>query len=110
MTGLPPIDDSALPADLRTASRDDKTRYKTALSFERQLVEQLTQQLSDTTSTDGTDGTDGTSDDDSGGGGSSAATDSYKQMLPGVLADSIMQAGGLGLARTIAQNLKENGR
>ena len=33
-------------------------------------------------------------------------TNSYKQMLPGVMADAIMSAGGLGLARTIAQNLK----
>jgi hypothetical protein len=31
-------------------------------------------------------------------------------MLPGVLADSIMQAGGLGLAPAIAQNMKETGK
>ena len=43
---------------------------------------------------------------DDTGDGSSAVTDSYKQQLPGVMADAIMQAGGLGLARTIAQNLK----
>jgi hypothetical protein len=30
-------------------------------------------------------------------------------MLPGVMADSVMSAGGLGLARTIADNLKEAG-
>jgi Rod binding protein len=105
VTSLPPIDDTALPADLRTASRDDKTRYKTALAFERELVEQLTQQLADTTQS-----TDGADDSTDGSDGASAATDSYKQMLPGVLADSIVQAGGLGLARTIAQNLKESGQ
>jgi Rod binding domain-containing protein len=103
VTSLPPIDDTALPADLRSASRDDKTRYKTALAFERELVTQLTQQLADTAqSTDG--------GDSSGDESSSAATNSYKQMLPDVLADSVMQSGGLGLARTIAQNLKESGR
>jgi Rod binding domain-containing protein len=95
---LPPIDDRVLPADVRTGTTADKTRYKTALQFERELVSQLTQQLSDTTETDGADD------------GGDAATKSYKQMLPGVLADSIMQSGGLGLARTIAQNLKETGK
>lgn len=105
---LPPIDQSLLPADVRNGSKDDKSRYETGLQFERQLVEQLTQQLSDTTQADQNGG--GGEDDGSGGDGSSAATTSYKQMLPGVLADSIMQAGGLGLARTIAQNLKEGGK
>jgi hypothetical protein len=31
-------------------------------------------------------------------------------MLPGVMADSVMASGGLGLARTIAENLKESGQ
>jgi Rod binding domain-containing protein len=98
-SALPPIDDRVLPADVRDGSQADKTRYKTALNFERELVSQLTQQLSDTTGDGG--------DDDAS---ASAVTKSYKQMLPGVLADSIMQSGGLGLARTIAENLKESGK
>jgi Rod binding domain-containing protein len=101
---LPPIDNSLLPTDVRNGTKQDQTRYKTALSFERQLVEQLTQSLSDSTKTDTS------SDDSDTGDGSSAATNSYKQMLPGVMADSIMQSGGLGLARTIAQNLKDSGQ
>ena len=100
MSALPPIDDRALPADLRGASREDKTRFKAALAFERQLVEQLAQQLSATAE----------GSDDGDDKQASAATDTYKQMLPGVLADSITQAGGLGLARTIADSLKEAGR
>jgi hypothetical protein len=107
MTSLPPIDNSLLPADIRNGSQTDQDNYKTGLAFERQLVEQLTQIMSDTTSTEDQ----GSSDDDSDtGDGSSAATDSYKQMLPGVMADSIMSAGGLGLARTIADSLKESGQ
>jgi len=98
MSTLPPIDNSLLPADVRKGTTADQNRYKTALAFERQLVEQLTQSLSDSTKAE-----QGSSDSEDG---SSAATDSYKQMLPGVMADSIMSAGGLGLARTIAQNLK----
>jgi Rod binding domain-containing protein len=100
MSALPPIDNSLLPADVRAGSKTDQDNYKAALGFERQLVEQLTQTLADTTKAAGSqDGDDG----------SSAATDSYKQMLPGVMADSIISAGGLGLARTIAENLKGAG-
>jgi Rod binding domain-containing protein len=100
MSTLPPIDNSLLPADIRTGSKADQDNYKSALQFERQLVEQLTQSMADTTKAE-----EGSDSDD----GSSAATDSYKQMLPGVMADSIMSAGGLGLARSIAQNLKGSG-
>jgi hypothetical protein len=104
-TALPPIDASLLPADVRNGSKADQDDYKTGLAFERQLVEQLTQIMADTTKAQ-----DAGSQDADGGDGSSAATDSYKQMLPGVMADSIMSAGGLGLARTIADNLKGAGK
>jgi Rod binding domain-containing protein len=106
MSSLPPIDNALLPADVRNGSQTDQDNYKTGLAFERQLVEQLTQIMADTTSTEDQ----GSADDSDTGDGSSAATDSYKQMLPGVMADSIMSAGGLGLARTIADNLKESGQ
>jgi Rod binding domain-containing protein len=96
MTTLPPIDNSMLPADVRTGSTEDKNNYKAALQFERQLVEQLTQTMAKTTGDD--------SDESS-----SPATEHYKQMLPGVMADAITQSGGLGLARTIAENLKNKG-
>ena len=95
---LPPIDDRVLPAEVRNGAPADKTRYKTALHFERELVAQLTEQLAQTTKSE------------SGDESSSTAVNTYKQMLPGVLADSIMQAGGLGLAPTIAQNMKETGK
>jgi Rod binding domain-containing protein len=101
MSALPPIDNSLLPADVRNGSKSDQDNYKSGLAFERQLVEQLTQVMADTTKAQ---------ESGSGDDGSSAATDSYKQMLPGVMADSIMSAGGLGLARTIAENLKEAGK
>jgi Rod binding domain-containing protein len=102
MSALPPIDNSLLPPDVRNGSKTDQDNYKSALAFERQLVEQLTQSMADTTKAQ-------QSGNDSGDDGSSAATDSYQQMLPGAMADSIMSAGGLGLARTIAQSLKESG-
>ena len=96
LSGVSPIDNSVLPADVRNGTQSDRDDYKAALQFERQLVEQLTQTMADTTKA-------ATGGDDSSG---DAATQSYKQMLPGVMADAVMGAGGLGLARTIAQNLK----
>jgi Rod binding domain-containing protein len=96
MSTLPPIDNSTLPAEIRTGSTEDKNTYKAALQFERQLVEQLTQSMADTAK-----GSDDESD--------SPATQQYKQMLPGVMADAVVGSGGLGLARTIAQNLKGQG-
>jgi hypothetical protein len=104
-SSLPPIDNALLPADVRSGSQSDQDNYKAGLQFERQLVEQLTQTMSDTTKAM----TGGGSSDDSGddtGDGSSAVTDAYNQQMPGIMADAVMQAGGLGLARTIAQNLK----
>jgi Rod binding domain-containing protein len=98
MSTVPAIDNSLLPADVRSGSKTDQDNYKSGLAFERQLVEQLTQTLAETTKAQG-----------GSGDGSSPATDAYKQQLPGVMADSIMSAGGLGLARSIAQNLKESG-
>ena len=60
MSALPPIDDSLLPADVRAGSKTDQDNYKAALGFERQLVEQLTQTLADTTKAAGSqDGDDG---------------------------------------------------
>ncbi|WP_445147979.1 rod-binding protein [Baekduia sp. Peel2402] len=96
MSTLPPIDNSTLPADIRSGSTEDKNTYKAALQFERQLVEQLTQSMADTAKG---------SDDES----ASPATQQYKQMLPGVMADAVVGSGGLGLARTIAANLKNQG-
>jgi hypothetical protein len=96
LNGLAPIDSSLLPADVRKGSKADQDDYKAGLQFERRLVEQLTQTMADTTKSV-------SGDDDAS---SDATTDSYKQMLPGVMADAVMGAGGLGLARTIAQSLK----
>jgi Rod binding domain-containing protein len=95
---LPPIDERVLPAEVRNGTTADKTNYTAALQFERELVAQLTEQLADSAKSD------------AGDESSSTAANTYKQMLPGVLADSIMQSGGLGLARQIAQNLKESGQ
>lgn len=95
-TGIGPIDQSLLPADVRNGTPADRKRYEAALGFERMLVAQLTQQLADTAKPADAEG-------------ESGATSAYRSMLPGTMADAITQAGGLGLARTIADDLKRSG-
>ena len=92
---LPPIDSSLLPADIRNGSADRKKTYESALGFERMLVQQLTKSLADTAKPlDGEDE------------GADAASTTYKSMLPDTLADSVMAAGGLGLARSLVPQEK----
>jgi Rod binding domain-containing protein len=85
---LPPIDNALLPADVRNGTPERRQRYDAALSFERQLVGELTKQLAKTAAP---------ADEDS----TSAATKTYRDMLPGALADAVMSEGGLGLALEI---------
>lgn len=81
--GLPPIDAALLPDDVRTPAQ--RQAYGAALGFERMLVEQLASSLQQTTGEEGGD---------------------YAQLLPGALADSVEQSGGLGLARTIYEEIR----
>jgi Rod binding domain-containing protein len=101
---IPAIDNSVLPAAVRNGTTAQQQTYKTALTFERQLVGQLTQQLADSAAP-ADDGSDST--DDGAGASMSSNTDAYTQMLPGVLADSIMKSGGLGLAQQLYDNMQK---
>jgi len=81
--GLPPIDRAQLPADVRTASPERKDAYEAGLGFERLLVQQLSQSLTDSAR-------------DALGGDSP-----YASLLPDALTGGLMDAGGLGLARQL---------
>ena len=74
---LPPVDPAALPREVRAAPPERRREYVAALGFERQLVTQLTTTLGRTTGAQGHD------------------------LVPGVMADALMDAGGLGLARLL---------
>ncbi len=88
---------AAIPADVRTAGKDSEQLYRVALGFERTLLEQLTKSMSkDMVGMDS-----GSGDDDAEGSGASAATSAYTDMLPGQLADSVTNAGGVGLAHDL---------
>jgi Rod binding domain-containing protein len=107
-SALPPIDQAALPAEVRNGTKQDKKAYEAALGFERMLLGELTKSLADTAKPAGSD--DG-GDDASGDGSDSqtqdAASSMYMQMLPDQLADAVTAAGGLGLAQNLYQTIKE---
>jgi Rod binding domain-containing protein len=90
-TSLPPVDQSTLPADIRNSSAKTQKAYTAALSFEQMLVSQLAKSMNDTAQPS----------DDSDDSGTDAATSTYRDMLPGALANGIMAGGGLGLARQL---------
>jgi Rod binding domain-containing protein len=96
INGLPLVPDTALPASVRNGSDEQKQTYKAALGFERVLLGQLMQSMTDTTK--------GTGDDDES---SDPATSTYKQMLPDQLADSMIASGGTGLAENLYRALQE---
>jgi Rod binding domain-containing protein len=107
LSSLPVVPDAALPADVRNGSDKDKQTYQAALSFERQLLTQLTQAMVDTTQ-DG-QGSSSDSGDDSGAGfgSSDAVTQTYNQMLPDQLADGLIAGGGTGLAENLYRALRQ---
>ncbi len=74
---LPTVDPAALPRDVRAATPERRRDYVAALGFERQLVTQLTKTLGRTT---------GAKEHD---------------LVPGAMADALMDGGGLGLARLL---------
>jgi Rod binding domain-containing protein len=105
ISGLPavPVVNQALePAAVRNGSPAVQKAYGEALSFESVFVNQLCQQLVDTTGLSGTQGsTDSSSGDPSVG--------DFASMLPGALSSSIMSQGGLGLAAELLPGLESSG-
>lgn len=84
LAGLPPIDRTSLPADVRDAPQARRDAYEAGLGFERLLVQQLAESLTD-------------------GARAALGGDSpYASLLPEALTDGVMGGGGLGLARQLA--------
>jgi Rod binding domain-containing protein len=106
MSALPPIDQSLLPADVRKGTPADRKTYAAALGFERQLLGEMTKAMADTAKPD--DSSD--SGDSENGQAQDSSTSMYMDMLPDQLADGLQQNGGLGLARTFYDSMKESGR
>jgi Rod binding domain-containing protein len=106
-SALPPIDQAALPAEVRNGTKHDKKAYEAALGFERMLLGELTKSLADTAKPAGSDDGEDTSADGSDSQTQDAASSMYMQMLPDQLADAVTAAGGLGLAQNLYQTIKE---
>jgi Rod binding domain-containing protein len=102
MSGLPPIDQSLLPAEVRNGSAQDKKTYAAALGFERTLMGELTKAMADTAKPD--DSSAGSGDDS--GSAQDSGTSMYMDMLPDQLANGSEQSGGLGLAKTFYDAMK----
>jgi Rod binding domain-containing protein len=96
--GLPPIDQSLIPAGVRAGGSKDVQLYEAALSFESMLTQQLTKSLTDTLQPS----SDGDSDD---GSSSDAGTSLSLSMLPQALSQDLESSGGLGLAPQLYQAL-----
>ncbi len=101
---LPVVPDTALPADVRNGSDADKQTYSAALAFERELLSQMMQALTDTTQAGSDDGSD---DDGSTDTGTDAATSTYQQMLPDQMASAVVNGGGTGLAENLYRALRQ---
>jgi Rod binding domain-containing protein len=97
MSGLTGIDQSLLPADVRKGTSADRKAYGAALDFERALLGELTKAMAETAKP-----ADDANED--------AASATYRSMLPERLADSLVQAGGIGLARSLYDSLKEDAK
>jgi Rod binding domain-containing protein len=97
--GIPPIDQSLLPASVRNGGQKDVQLYDQALGFEGMLDQQIAKALTDTLKPVG----DSDSGDDSDGG--DATTNMLSQLLPQALSQGLVANGGVGVANQIYQSL-----
>lgn len=106
--GIPNLNVASVPAEIRHGDATAMRAYSEGLAFEDMLVNELTQQLSKAmfdgsgsaeTGAPGADGGSGTPGGLLGGAGA------YASMVPQALTSSIMANGGLGMARSFAQEL-----
>jgi hypothetical protein len=109
--GIPSLNVADIPANVRNGNNAAKQAYTEGLAFENVLVNELSQQLSNTMyggsgvdATSSTDASDGSGDDSSSSGLLSGAG-AYASMIPQALTSSIMSGGGLGIAEQFAQEL-----
>jgi Rod binding domain-containing protein len=98
---LPPIDTSAIPPDVRKAGPEAVKVYSAALQFEGMLVQQITEQMFQSTQDDSS----GDDESTTGGGSGRIGAGPYQSMLPTTLSDAITQGGGLGLAPELYRSM-----
>lgn len=99
---LPAVDPSALPAEIRDGSAEDRKLYTVALGFERVLLEKLAGALAE--STGGPGGDDGGGEEEDGFG--AGALDTMRQQLPSTFAAGLVDSGGIGLAKQLYDSMR----
>lgn len=103
--GIPNLNVADVPANIRNGDSKAMQAYSQGLAFEDMLVNELSQQLSNTmyggSGLDGSSSSDGT--DGSSSGGLSSGASAYASLIPQTLTSSIMDGGGLGMAEQFAQ-------
>jgi len=100
--GIPTLNVADIPAEIRTGGPRAMQAYSEGLAFEDMLVNELTQQLSNTMFAGAQQPDAGSDPTEATGGGSLGA---YAAFMPQALTTSIMSAGGLGVAQQIAEAL-----
>jgi Rod binding domain-containing protein len=111
-SALPPAGAALEPAEIRNGNARAKQAYQEALGFEDILMQQLTTELASTVTspTDasglGSGDSAGSSGDASGGMlGSDPTTSAFASLIPTALTQSLMSAGGVGIADKLAHAL-----
>jgi Rod binding domain-containing protein len=111
-SSLPPVNAASQPADIRNGNTQAKQAYQEALGFEDVLMQQLTTELASTVSSpsdSGSDGSDGSADSSGSSGssggilGSDPSTSAFASLIPTALTQSLMSAGGVGIADSLAK-------
>lgn len=98
--GLPLVDESVLPAQVRLGGAEDRKLYATALAFERVLVQQLLEAMTRASESVASDGEEGQ--------GAAQSASLSREMLSSALADGIAAGGGLGLAPDLFEALRRD--
>jgi len=100
--GLPAASQALEPKWVRDGSASTQQAYETALAFEQTLVEQLSQSLAKSSGLGGEGGQEGAPGSGEGGG---EGDSELSMLLPQALTSGVMDAGGLGLAAQLTQQL-----
>jgi hypothetical protein len=103
-SGLPIVNQALEPAWVRHGSASTQKAYDSALSFEQTLVEQLSQSLASAGGLSG-ESSEGESGSEEGGS-SGGANGELASLIPQALTNSVMHAGGLGLAAQMTHQLE----
>ncbi|HUB75230.1 MAG TPA: hypothetical protein VL979_14495 [Solirubrobacteraceae bacterium] len=106
--GLPVASQALEPKWVRDGSPATQKAYETALAFEQALVEQLSQALAKSSGLGGASSPEEGSMEGAPGAGEGAGGEGDSELsmlLPQALTSGVMNAGGLGLAAQLTQQL-----